>query len=629
MRTKDAVGTITAAGRRDRRTTCSISGRSRSRSGGILEIINELAEQTNILAINATIEAAGAGEMGKRFGVVADEIRKLADRVGGSTKEIRGLIDDIRAAVNTTVMATEGGSKAVDAGTRQFGEVTTSFKQIAGPRRARRPTRPGRSSSARSSRQRPSSRSTSRSRTWRRLHARSEASSSQTLQTSSQLTSLSRDLAQLIQPRSTRSPMAKDPYKYFRVEARELVDGLGEAALELEKGIGGRRAPSPRMLRLAHTLKGAARVVEQARDRRPGARDRGPARATGRRLRRPLLREQVDRLLRLLDDIIALGWLRSNRQLRLPLEAGTPAAPERPSGRVRDRDRGDGRATRGALGGRGPARRRPARSSVELARARRIADAARSTQLPARREPASSAEELRGLLVGVERGLDAGVDHTTARWRRCAIAPIDCVSCPRSAVFPTLERAARDAAQALGRSVVFEASGGECASRRARARSRSATRSCTWCATRWRTGSSRRRSARRAGKPRCGPRRARGRAARPAASPSSAATTAAASTRRPCVAPRSRAGVTTAREAAADGAGQMLTLVLESGVTTADEVTERVRARRRPRRRAGDGRRAQGRRDSSRASPGGARPSSCPCRCRSRRWRRSSSRSTG
>ena len=105
-------------------------GRRSQQIGGVLEIVTELAEQTNILAINATIEAAGAGEAGKRFTVVAEEIRRLADRVGGSTKEIRGLVDDVRSAVSTTVMATETGSKAVDAGSDQFGYVATSFKEI-------------------------------------------------------------------------------------------------------------------------------------------------------------------------------------------------------------------------------------------------------------------------------------------------------------------------------------------------------------------------------------------------------------------------------------------------------------------------------------------------------------------
>ncbi|HRE92578.1 MAG TPA: methyl-accepting chemotaxis protein, partial [Myxococcota bacterium] len=95
-------------------------GKRSQQIGGILDIINELADQTNILSINATIEAAGAGEHGRRFAVVADEIRRLADRVGGSTREIRGLIDEVRSAVNTAVMTTEGGSKAVEAGARQL-----------------------------------------------------------------------------------------------------------------------------------------------------------------------------------------------------------------------------------------------------------------------------------------------------------------------------------------------------------------------------------------------------------------------------------------------------------------------------------------------------------------------------
>jgi methyl-accepting chemotaxis protein len=106
-------------------------GKKSQQIGSVLEIVSELAEQTNILAINASIEAAGAGDSGRRFGVVADEIRKLADRVGGSTKEIRGLIDDVRSAVNTTVMTTETGSKAVEAGADQFGRVAAAFGQIS------------------------------------------------------------------------------------------------------------------------------------------------------------------------------------------------------------------------------------------------------------------------------------------------------------------------------------------------------------------------------------------------------------------------------------------------------------------------------------------------------------------
>lgn len=107
-------------------------GRKSQQIGGVVDIIKELAEQTNILAINATIEAVGAGEAGRRFGAVAEEVRKLAERVTGSAREISGLVDQVRAATNTTLMATEQGSKAVDTGYRQVGEVAQAFRQIAG-----------------------------------------------------------------------------------------------------------------------------------------------------------------------------------------------------------------------------------------------------------------------------------------------------------------------------------------------------------------------------------------------------------------------------------------------------------------------------------------------------------------
>ena len=177
-------------------------GKKSQQIGGILEIINELAEQTNILAINATIEAAGAGESGKRFAVVADEIRKLADRVGGSTKEIRGLIDEIRAAVNATVMTTEGGTKAVDLGARQFSDVATSFKQIAGL--VGTTTEAAREIELSTKQQSTAVEQVNMAvSNVAQATRETEASSSQTLQTASQLTSLSRELMRLVQPEAS------------------------------------------------------------------------------------------------------------------------------------------------------------------------------------------------------------------------------------------------------------------------------------------------------------------------------------------------------------------------------------------------------------------------------------------
>lgn len=173
-------------------------GRKSQQVGSILEIINELAEQTNILAINATIEAAGAGEAGRRFAVVGDEIRKLADRVGLSAKEIRGLIEEIRAAVNTTVMATEAGSKAVDAGAQRFNDLQSTFLRIG--EIVMVTMEAGKEIELSTKQQATAVQQVNIAVTSvAQATKETEASSQQTLQTSSQLSALSNNLARLVE----------------------------------------------------------------------------------------------------------------------------------------------------------------------------------------------------------------------------------------------------------------------------------------------------------------------------------------------------------------------------------------------------------------------------------------------
>jgi methyl-accepting chemotaxis protein len=174
-------------------------GKKSQQIGSVLEIVSELAEQTNILAINASIEAAGAGEAGRRFGVVADEIRKLADRVGGSTKEIRGLIDDVRSAVNTTVMTTESGSKAVEAGAEQFGRVAAAFGQISS--QVATTTEAAKEIELSTKQQATAVEQVNVAITnVSQATKETEVSTTQTLRTASELSHLSRELLRIVQP---------------------------------------------------------------------------------------------------------------------------------------------------------------------------------------------------------------------------------------------------------------------------------------------------------------------------------------------------------------------------------------------------------------------------------------------
>ncbi|MRR33298.1 methyl-accepting chemotaxis protein [bacterium] len=88
-------------------------GRKSKEITKIMGIINTIANQTKLIAFNAALEAASAGESGKRFGVVATEIRRLADNVFESTEEIEGKINEILEAVNRLVISSEKSSKGI------------------------------------------------------------------------------------------------------------------------------------------------------------------------------------------------------------------------------------------------------------------------------------------------------------------------------------------------------------------------------------------------------------------------------------------------------------------------------------------------------------------------------------
>jgi methyl-accepting chemotaxis protein len=84
--------------------------------GTVMDLIDDIATQTRLIAINASIEAAAAGEAGKRFGVVAGQVRRLADNVAQSTEEIRQRIREIQTATNELTIAAEQNTKKIDQG---------------------------------------------------------------------------------------------------------------------------------------------------------------------------------------------------------------------------------------------------------------------------------------------------------------------------------------------------------------------------------------------------------------------------------------------------------------------------------------------------------------------------------
>lgn len=105
-------------------------GKHSQRIGEVLALIKEIAGEIHLLAINAAIESSAAGEHGKRFAVVASEVRRLAEKTREATEEIKGIVGEIQSATNQSTLATEQGLREVESGALVAKRTGTSLEEI-------------------------------------------------------------------------------------------------------------------------------------------------------------------------------------------------------------------------------------------------------------------------------------------------------------------------------------------------------------------------------------------------------------------------------------------------------------------------------------------------------------------
>ncbi len=265
--------------------------------------------------------------------------------------------------------------------------------------------------------------------------------------------------------------MATDPFKYFRIEARELLEGLGQGVLELEKGAWDKDRVA-KLLRLAHTLKGASRVVKLA-DVAEQAHAFEEALAPYRQRSGPLPQSQAGSLLRLLDTIGERISAIDTSPGAAPPGAARPEATDDPLETVRievremdDLLEGVTEATVqvNALRRDGAAMERTQRLAallVDQLSVRRRGEPSAPGAVAGGVKVLSLAEELKRSLDDVQRNMSVGVAQVSSELSQVRDAANRLRLIPASALFVPLERAARDAALSLEKTVTFHATGGD------------------------------------------------------------------------------------------------------------------------------------------------------------------------